>query len=104
MRPVEGTILTVIREAADYMGVFVDENPDCDIEKYFELLHLKAEDALQYTPELLPVLKEVGVVDSGGAGLVAILEGFDLVLRAGMSSLPQRKRPRSRRDTALKSS
>ncbi|MBR0136832.1 MAG: DAK2 domain-containing protein [Erysipelotrichaceae bacterium] len=81
MRPVEGTILTVIRESADYMGVFVDKNPDCDIEKYFELLHAKAKDALEYTPELLPVLKEVGVVDSGGAGLVSIFEGFDLALK-----------------------
>lgn len=76
MRPVEGTILTVIREAADFMRVYVDNNDVDSVEEYFSMLLKQAKSALEFTPELLPVLKEVGVVDSGGAGLVCIFEGF----------------------------
>ncbi|MDE6475644.1 MAG: DAK2 domain-containing protein [Erysipelotrichaceae bacterium] len=80
MRPVEGTILTVIREAADYTFAYASgiENITClqVIDKIVE----EAKASLQRTPDLLPVLKEVGVVDSGGAGLVTILEGFQSAL------------------------
>lgn len=72
MRPVEGTILTVIRESSSGLAGNVNE----DIEKSFELLLSEAKASLKRTPDLLPVLKEVGVVDSGGAGLVKILEGM----------------------------
>ena len=76
MRPVEGTILTVIRESS-YMALkYVQDNPDCDILNYFQVFLSEARDSLEFTPELLAVLKEVGVVDSGGAGLIVILEGF----------------------------
>lgn len=74
MRPVEGTILTVIREASESLKDQV--NSYTSIEKAFEILLKEANISLEHTPELLPVLKEVGVVDSGGAGLVKILEGF----------------------------
>ncbi len=74
MRPVEGTILTVIREASDLLAENVEEN--WSIEKCFEVLIKEAKASLKRTPDLLPVLKEVGVVDSGGTGLVKILEGF----------------------------
>ena len=74
MRPVEGTILTVIREASDLLAEKVEEN--WSIEKCFEVLIKEAKASLKRTPDLLPVLKEVGVVDSGGTGLVKILEGF----------------------------
>ncbi len=74
MRPVEGTILTVIREASD--ALFNAATSDMTIEEAFEILLKEARESLERTPELLPVLKEVGVVDSGGTGLVKILEGF----------------------------
>lgn len=74
MRPVEGTILTVIREAAYYGVKYATE--DKTIEDVFSYFVKQAEISLDHTPELLPVLKEVGVVDSGGAGLVLILTGF----------------------------
>ena len=74
MRPVEGTILTVIREAAEDTSLYVTE--DMEVEELFSYFVKRAEISLDHTPELLPVLKEVGVVDSGGAGLVLILSGF----------------------------
>ncbi|MCI5774671.1 MAG: DAK2 domain-containing protein, partial [Erysipelotrichaceae bacterium] len=76
MRPVEGTILTVIREASEYAKMHVENNPECSMEEYLEVLCKEGHIALEHTPELLPVLKEVGVVDSGGAGLLKVLEGF----------------------------
>lgn len=82
MRPVEGTILTVIREAATVMVEKVDSN--MTIEKSFEILLEEARESLKRTPDLLPVLKEVGVVDSGGAGLIKILEGFQKSLLGKM--------------------
>lgn len=75
MRPVEGTILTVIREAAQELYDKVE--PNMTIEQAFKILLKEARASLNRTPELLPVLKEVGVVDSGGTGLVKILEGFE---------------------------
>lgn len=75
MRPVEGTILTVIREAATVLSEKV--NDGMTIEKAFEILLKEGRASLKRTPDLLPVLKEVGVVDSGGAGLLKILEGFN---------------------------
>lgn len=76
MRPVEGTILTVVREAADYTYAYTvtEEIEDCTevIQKMVE----EANESLKRTPELLPVLAEVGVVDSGGKGLCVIFEGF----------------------------
>ncbi len=74
MRPVEGTILTVIREASDAVVKYAKKGKT--IEDVFSYFVKQAEESLERTPELLPVLKEVGVVDSGGAGLVLILTGF----------------------------
>ncbi|NBK96991.1 MAG: DAK2 domain-containing protein, partial [Erysipelotrichia bacterium] len=69
MRPVEGTILTVIREASDYTLLYAADKGDLTCEDVLAKLVLEAKESLERTPELLPVLKEVGVVDSGGAGL-----------------------------------
>ncbi len=80
MRPVEGTILTVAREMADYGRFYVEDNPRCTIEQYFDYILKMAQESLERTPDLLPVLKEVGVVDSGGAGFVTIIEGMNLYL------------------------
>lgn len=74
MKPVEGTILTVIREASDALKLLVKEN--MTIEEAMDLFLAEARKSLDHTPELLPVLKEVGVVDSGGAGLVYLIEGM----------------------------
>lgn len=74
MKPVEGTILTVAREAAK-KGVEVAET-ETDIIAVMEAFTAEAKASLDRTPELLPVLKEVGVVDSGGQGLLFVYEGF----------------------------
>ncbi|MCD7892909.1 MAG: DAK2 domain-containing protein [Erysipelotrichaceae bacterium] len=74
MRPVEGTILTVIRESSNATVKYVQE--DMEIEDVFSYFVKQAEISLDNTPKLLPVLKEVGVVDSGGAGLLLIMTGF----------------------------
>lgn len=82
MRPVEGTMLTVIREAAEALSE--NAKSDWSIEKALEFMLAEAKASLERTPDLLPVLKEVGVVDSGGAGVVAILEGMLLALTSGI--------------------
>lgn len=74
MKPVEGTILTVAREAAA-KGVEVAETED-DLIAVMEAFITEAKASLNRTPDLLPVLKEVGVVDSGGQGLLFVYEGF----------------------------
>ncbi|WP_342621304.1 DAK2 domain-containing protein [Erysipelothrix sp. P66] len=76
MRPVEGTILTVLRESSQATYEFVLKNPEISVIEFFECLVSEANISLDGTPELLPVLKEVGVVDSGGKGYVTVLEGF----------------------------
>lgn len=75
LKPVEGTILTVIREASWYANHDFETEP-FDMETYFDKLVAYSAESLESTPEYLPILKEVGVVDSGGAGLLKILEGF----------------------------
>lgn len=74
IKPVEGTILTVIRESSEKL--LQEANSKMTIEEAFEVLLQEARESLDRTPNLLPVLKEVGVVDSGGAGLIRILEGM----------------------------
>lgn len=76
MRPVEGTILTVIREAADYTYAYTATEDVTDCVDVMKKMVEEAKISLDTTPDLLPVLKEVGVVDSGGAGLLSILEGM----------------------------
>ena len=74
MKPVEGTILTVAREASK-AGLEAAEK-ETDIIAIMEAIVKEAKASLKRTPDLLPVLKEVGVVDSGGQGLVFVYEGF----------------------------
>lgn len=73
MKPVEGTILTVAREHARAAGQMVRQG--AGVERTLEFAQRQAEAALARTPELLPVLKQAGVVDAGGRGLVVIWEG-----------------------------
>ncbi len=79
MRPVEGTILTVIREAAEEAQDAASKSDDLRfvLERAIE----RARQSLERTPELLPILKQAGVVDSGGQGLVYMLEGMLLYSR-----------------------
>ena len=74
MAPVEGTILTVVREAAENTEAHLTEFDTID--SLLEFYYHEAEKTLANTPELLPVLKEAGVVDSGGAGFCKIIEGM----------------------------
>lgn len=74
MKPVEGTILTVAKDAA--AKAVSEAETETDIIALMEKVLTEAKASLKRTPDLLPVLKEVGVVDSGGQGLVTIYEGF----------------------------
>ena len=73
MKPKEGTILTVAREAAARAMEIAEE--DSDLEAFFLEVFKHAEETLARTPEMLPVLKEAGVVDSGGQGLLEVYRG-----------------------------
>lgn len=79
IKPVEGTILTVAREAAED-GLKAAENTTSVVE-VMEAIYAEAQASLKRTPELLPILKEVGVVDSGGQGLVCVYQGFVAALK-----------------------
>jgi len=85
--PVEGTILTVLRE-----GVAAATGSR-SLEEYFDRLIPAMELSLQHTPDLLDVLKKAGVVDSGGAGLLCIAEGMRAVLRGESAALPEAALP-----------
>ncbi len=74
MKPVEGTILTVVREASEE-GMRIKEDHR-QLEDWFNLVVQQAWETLEHTPDMLPVLKEAGVMDAGGRGLVAIFEGM----------------------------
>ncbi len=79
MKPVEGTILTVAKDSSE-KAVEASENTDSLIE-VMEAVVGEAKVSLERTPDLLPVLKEVGVVDSGGQGLLYVYEGFLAALK-----------------------
>ena len=78
MTPTEGTILTVARESVEYAVKNI--TPESTIRTFFADLVKEMHDSLERTPEALKVLKEAGVVDSGGAGLFYIMDGFNRVL------------------------
>ncbi|WP_044337432.1 DAK2 domain-containing protein [Rossellomorea aquimaris] len=90
MKPVEGTILTVAKDAAR-KGVTAAET-ESDFVKVMQAIVDEAQASLNRTPDLLPVLKEVGVVDSGGQGLLFVYEGFLAELKgekvSNQASLP----------------
>lgn len=78
MKPKEGTMLTVARMMAE--AVTREANEGANLYKLIDVMIDEGERSLLLTPELLPVLKEAGVVDSGGKGLVTILRGFKMVI------------------------
>ncbi len=75
MKPKEGTILTVARGLADRSAELLEADPDIEMGDLLEQTLEKGEEILEQTPEMLPVLKEAGVVDSGGQGLIQVLKG-----------------------------
>ncbi|MBP7072466.1 MAG: DAK2 domain-containing protein [Clostridia bacterium] len=81
MKPTEGTILTVIRETAEY-AMKVYENFEDNV-LFLEEIIEKANSVLRRTPEMLQVLKNAGVVDAGGKGLIYIIEGMYQYLKTG---------------------
>ncbi|MFD3201300.1 DAK2 domain-containing protein [Bacillus sp. LR_5] len=86
MKPVEGTILTVAKDAAKKAITLAEK--ETDITMLMTAVTEEAEASLNRTPELLPVLKEVGVVDSGGKGLLCVYEGFLASLKG--ETVPQK--------------
>lgn len=86
MKPTEGTILTVVRKASEAATKAAETEKD-PLEVSFEALKA-AKEALAQTPELLPVLKQAGVVDAGGSGLVLIFEGIQSVWANGVIVQP----------------
>lgn len=94
MKPVEGTILTVAKDAAN--AAVEKAQSTSDVIEVMEAVVIEAKASLERTPDLLAVLKEVGVVDSGGQGLVYVYEGFlaclkgeELPVRAEVQSMDE---------------
>lgn len=87
MRPVEGTILTVIREGAAEAADAAAKS--LDLRFLLERMLERCRQALDRTPEMLPILKQAGVVDSGGQGLVYVLEGMLRYVNGEMGSLEE---------------
>ena len=87
--PTEGTILTVMREGWEYISA---QEGITDFSEYFEKLNRRMDVSLENTPELLPILKESGVIDSGGAGFLCIFRGMEKVINGekieGAEALP----------------
>lgn len=91
MKPKEGTILTVARAGSDMATYLADS--DIDMTTYIETIISHMRDVLSKTPDMLPVLKEAGVVDSGGEGLLVILEGAAKILAERMPKPEGAKAP-----------
>lgn len=91
MKPVEGTILTVAREASEFAGSKVRKKTSID--EYFDLYLKEARASLERTPELLDVLKEAGVIDSGGAGFIYIIEGMAKALKGEIIEVAPTEKP-----------
>jgi len=105
MKPKEGTILTVARGVADKALELAEDAED--LQSFFEGVLAEGNRVLQRTPEMLPVLKEAGVVDSGGQGLMVVLEGafdafmgkeIDLTFDAGESAKVVKISPQAEAD------
>jgi DAK2 domain fusion protein YloV len=90
LKPVEGTILTIIRKIAEKaMEYAVEEVP---IDELIQVLIKRGEETLEETPEYLEVLKQAGVVDAGGKGLIYIFKGFDNALQGkGYKEVPEKE-------------
>lgn len=101
MKPIEGTILTVARESAE--AAVANYETVETMEALYQLVVDEMQASLNRTPELLPVLKEVGVVDSGGQGLLYIIEGFLKALKGETIALEEQTTTQEAAQTALSS-
>lgn len=81
LNPTEGTMLTVMREGAEALADFLEKEKDPGFEAVFHCLNRSMKTSLEKTPELLPVLKEAGVIDSGGAGFLYLFQGMEKSLK-----------------------
>jgi uncharacterized protein len=88
-RPVEGTILTVLRSSADAAADH-GSGSGSDLAAFLEAVYRRAWEALERTPEMLPVLRQAGVVDAGGAGFLLLLASFVEVATGTGVALPER--------------
>lgn len=97
MRPKEGTILTVARLISEACEQALADKPSLSFQEFMQCILTSGEDALNQTPDLLPVLKEAGVVDSGGMGLLTVYRGFMATLNgekpAAAEPAPEEKAP-----------
>jgi DAK2 domain fusion protein YloV len=95
MKPKEGTILTVSRMISDEVQKAVEEDAQLGCEALMITCIQKGEEALRLTPDLLPVLKEAGVVDSGGKGLLFIYHGFMMAMNGevDLEAVPAEEKP-----------
>ena len=93
MKPKEGTILTVAKGVADKAAELLLEDEDFPMVEFAEKIVQHGEEVLAHTPELLPVLAEAGVVDSGGQGLMEILHGILISLKGGTVELQEPGQP-----------
>jgi len=84
MQPTEGTILTVVRLATKAGAKYGSEHHDASMADTWQAVIDGAQEALEQTPELLPVLKKAGVVDAGGQGLLHVFHGMQSVFRDGV--------------------
>lgn len=91
MKPKEGTILTVAKSGA-YIAAYLADN-DVDVVTYAECIIEYMREVLNKTPEMLPVLKEAGVVDSGGEGLLVFLEGVVACMKEKVGKSDNAKKP-----------
>lgn len=98
MKPTEGTILTVVRKASE-AATELSKTVDDPMEVAFSAM-MAAKEALAETPNQLPVLKQAGVVDAGGQGLVLIFEGFHSVFANGVIVQPLEAQPESEKQEA----
>ena len=87
--PVEGTLLTVAREAAEAVADLVDGDSDVDLAAVVREARGAAARSLARTPDLLPQLKAAGVVDAGGRGLCVLLEALERVVTGALPPVPE---------------
>ena len=86
MRPTEGTILTIIRAASDAALEIIEKNSNVDMVELLDYVCKQSKIMLDKTPDMLPALKQAKVVDSGGMGLLIILQGMHEALKDGINA------------------
>jgi DAK2 domain fusion protein YloV len=101
MKPTEGTILTVARESAEAAEIIAKEETDVHI--FLKRVIAAAEDTLSRTPDMLPVLKQAGVVDAGGKGLAIIYDGMLKRLESGVMT-EKKEQPAAKEEVSPKTS